>query len=203
VPYGKVSIAGQKLATRAGNAVLLTDLFDEAISRVRAVIEEKNPDCEDKDEIARKVGVGAVIFNQLSAGRIKDINFIWEEALNFEGNTGPYIQYTYVRASSVLEKIQSTNESYPESITEDEKEMIKTLSLFPLRVRQALDDYEPSIISRYMLDVSHAFNRFYHNCPINKADDKTKSLRLDICRATRSVLGNALWLIGMEKTEKI
>ncbi len=203
VPYGKVSIAGQKLATRAGNAVLLTDLFDEAISRVRAVIEEKNPDCEDKDEIARKVGVGAVIFNQLSAGRIKDINFVWDEALNFDGNTGPYVQYTYVRACSVLEKIEATNKPYSQTVTDDEKEMIKTLSLFPLRVRQALDDYEPSIISRYMLDVSHAFNRLYHNCPISKADDNTKALRLDICRATKSVLGNALWLIGMEKTEKI
>ena len=203
VPYGKVSIAGQKLATRAGNAVLLTDLFDEAINRVRAVIEEKNPDCEDKDEIARKVGVGAVIFNQLSAGRIKDINFVWEEALNFDGNTGPYVQYTYVRACSVLEKIAVPETALATEITDDEKEIIKTLSLFPIRVRQALDDYEPSTISRYMLDVCHAFNRFYHNCSINKADDATKALRLQICQAVKFVLGNALWLIGMEKTEKI
>lgn len=203
VPYGKISVDGQKLATRAGNAVLLEDLFDEAIRRVREVIEEKNPDCDIKDEIAQKVGVGAVIFNQLSTGRIKDINFVWDEALNFEGNTGPYIQYTYVRASSVLEKIEKRTDEYPETLTSDEKDIIKTLSLFPLRVKQALDDYEPSIISRYMLDVSHAFNRFYHNCPINKADDSTKALRLDICKATKSVLGNALWLIGMEKTERI
>ncbi len=203
VPYGKVSIAGQKLATRAGNAVLLTDLFDEAISRVRSVIEEKNPDCEDKDEIARKVGVGAVIFNQLSAGRIKDINFIWEEALNFDGNTGPYIQYTYVRASSVLEKIEAVKADYSTIISDDEKDIIKILSLFPVRVKQALDEYEPSVISRYMLDVCHTFNRFYHNCSISKADDGAKALRLDICRATKYVLGNALWLIGMEKTEKI
>ena len=203
VPYGKISVDGQKLATRAGNAVLLEDLFEEAISRVRKVIEEKNPDCEIKDEIAQKVGVGAVIFNQLSTSRIKDINFVWDEALNFEGNTGPYVQYTYVRASSVLEKIEKTTEAYPEELTVDEKDIIKVLSLFPLRVKQALDEYEPSIISRYMLDVSHSFNRFYHNCPINKADDTTKTLRLDICKATKSVLGNALWLIGMEKTERI
>lgn len=203
VPYGKVSIGGQKLATRAGNAVLLEDLFGEAIKRVRAVIEEKNPDCEDKDEIARKVGVGAVIFNQLSAGRIKDINFIWEEALNFDGNTGPYVQYTYVRACSVLEKTAVPEVESASAITEDEKEMIKILSLFPIRVRQALQEYEPSVISRYMLDVCHAFNRFYHNCPIIKADDATKALRLRICQTVKSVLGNALWLIGMEKTEKI
>ncbi len=203
VPYGKVSIAGQKLATRAGNAVLLEDLFNEAIKRVRAVIEEKNPDCEDKDEIARKVGVGAVIFNQLSAGRIKDINFVWDEALNFDGNTGPYVQYTYVRACSVLEKIDIPNVEPATVITDDEKEMIKVLSLFPIRVRQALEEYEPSVISRYMLDVCHAFNRFYHNCSIIKADDATKAVRLNICKTVKSVLGNALWLIGMEKTEKI
>lgn len=203
VPYGKVSIGGQKLATRAGNAVLLDDLFGEAIKRVRAVIEEKNPDCEDKDEIARKVGVGAVIFNQLSAGRIKDINFIWEEALNFDGNTGPYVQYTYVRACSVLEKTAIPEVASATELNDDEKEMIKTLSLFPVRVRQALEEYEPSVISRYMLDVCHAFNRFYHNCPIIKADDSTKALRLRICQGVKSVLGNALWLIGMEKTEKI
>ncbi|MBE6701482.1 MAG: arginine--tRNA ligase [Ruminococcaceae bacterium] len=203
VPYGKISVDGQKLATRAGNAVLLEDLFDEAIKRVRAVIEEKNPDCDCKDEIARKVGVGAVIFNQLSTSRIKDINFVWDEALNFDGNTGPYVQYTYVRACSVLEKTEANTFELPTELCEEEKEMIKVLSLFPIRVRQALDDYEPSVISRYMLDVCHAFNRFYHNCPIIKAGDTTKALRLSICKTVKSVLGNAMWLIGMEKTEKI
>ncbi len=204
VPYGKISVGGQKLATRAGNAVLLTDLFDEAISRVRAVIEEKNPDSENKEEIARKVGVGAVLFNQLSTGRIKDINFIWEDALNFDGNTGPYVQYTYARACSVLEKAD-TEAALPESVTlsAEEKEMISTLARFSERVGQALDEYEPSVISRYLLDVCHAFNRFYHNCPILRASDEEKSVRLAICRVAKNVIGNGLWLIGMEKTEKI
>ena len=204
VPYGKVSIGGQKLATRAGNAVLLTELFDEAISRVRAVIDEKNPDCENKEEIARKVGVGAVIFNQLSAGRIKDINFIWEDALNFDGNTGPYVQYTYARACSVIEKAgESTALSDSATLSDEEKEMLNVLSRFPERVKQALDEYEPSVISRYLLDVCHAFNRFYHNCPILRATDEEKSTRVAICKVTKSVIGNGLWLIGMEKTEKI
>ncbi len=204
VPYGKISVGGQKLATRAGNAVLLTDLFDEAISRVRAVIEEKNPDCANKEEIARKVGVGAVIFNQLSTGRIKDINFIWEDALNFDGNTGPYVQYTYARSCSILEKADCT-ESLPSDVTlsSDEKEMISTLARFSEKVRQALEEHEPSVISRYLLDVCHAFNRFYHNCPILRASDSEKSVRLAICRVTKNVIGNGLWLIGMEKTEKI
>ncbi len=204
VPYGKISVGGQKLATRAGNAVLLTDLFDEAISRVRAVMEEKNPDADNKEEIARKVGVGAVLFNQLSTGRIKDINFIWEDALNFDGNTGPYVQYTYARSCSVIDKAGETG-ALPENVTlsPEEKEMINTLARFPERVRQALEEYEPSVISRYLLDVCHAFNRFYHNCPILRATDEEKSVRLAICRAAKSVIGNGLWLIGMEKTEKI
>ena len=204
VPYGKISVGGQKLATRAGNAVLLTDLFDEAISRVRAVIEEKNPDSENKEEIARKVGVGAVLFNQLSTGRIKDINFIWEDALNFDGNTGPYVQYTYARACSVLEKADA-DLKLPKNVTlsAEEKEMISTLARFSERVGQALEEYEPSVISRYLLDVCHAFNRFYHNCPILRASDEEKSVRLAICRVAKNVIGNGLWLIGMEKTEKI
>ncbi len=203
VPYGKVSIGGQKLATRAGNAVLLEDLFAEAINRVKKVIEERNPDCEDKDEIARKVGVGAVIFNQLSNGRIKDINFIWDEALNFEGNTGPYVQYTYVRACSVLEKTTADSSLVATELNDEEREIIKVLSLFPIRVAQALADYEPSTISRYLLDVCQTFNRFYHNCPIIKADEATKALRLNVCKAVKSVLGNGMWLIGMETTDKI
>ena len=204
VPYGKISVGGQKLATRAGNAVLLTDLFDEAISRVRAVIEEKNPDCENKEEIARKVGVGAVLFNQLSTGRIKDINFIWEDALNFDGNTGPYVQYTYARTCSILEKAgEYSVPSADVALCAEEKEMISILARFSERVRQALDEHEPSVISRYLLDVCHAFNRFYHNCPILRASDEEKSVRLAICKVTRNVIGNGLWLIGMEKTEKI
>lgn len=204
VPYGKISVGGQKLATRAGNAVLLTDLFDEAISRVRAVIEEKNPDSENKEEIARKVGVGAVLFNQLSTGRIKDINFIWEDALNFDGNTGPYVQYTYARACSVLEKADDDIPLATDvTLSAEEKEMISTLARFSERVGQALEEYEPSVISRYLLDVCHAFNRFYHNCPILRASDEEKSIRLAICRVAKNVIGNGLWLIGMEKTEKI
>lgn len=204
VPYGKISVGGQKLATRAGNAVLLTDLFDEAISRVRAIMDEKNPDTPNKEEICRKVGVGAVIFNQLSTGRIKDINFIWEDALNFDGNTGPYVQYTYARVCSVLEKATGDiklGEKY--ALSAEEKEMINVLSRFPERVGQALSEYEPSVISRYLLDICHAFNRFYHNCPILRATDDEKQVRLAICNVAKSVIGNGLWLIGMEKTEKI
>jgi len=207
IPYGKISVEGKKLATRTGNVVLLEDLFSEAISRVREIIEEKNPDREDKDEIARKVGLGAVIFNQLSSGRIKNVNFVWDEVLNFDGSTGPYAMYTYARCSSVLEKAAKEDikdtDIPAEDLTKDEKELLLTLLAFPEKVKKALAEYEPCDIARYAIDLSQSFNRFYHNCPVLKCSDDKKALRVKLCRAVKAALGNALYLIGIEKTEKI
>ena len=205
IPYGKISVNGAKLASRTGNVVLLSDLFNDAIERVKAIMDDKNPDLENRDEIARKVGLGAVIFNQLSSGRIKDVNFVWEDALNFDGNTGPYAQYTYARSCSVLEKAGKA----PDCDISDyemnpvERELVAVLSKFPEKVVSALDDYEPSAVTRYILDLCQSFNRFYHDCPIMKASDSEKAARIKMCRAVRYTLGNALWLIGLEKTEKI
>ncbi len=204
VPYGKISINGQKLATRTGNVVLLEDLFADAVSRVRKIIEEKSPDRENKEEIAKSVGIGAVVFHQLSAGRIKDVNFVWEDALNFDGNTGPYAQYTFARACSVLEKAgKNAPVSRDYVLCDNEKALLDVLTRFPAKVRQARMDYEPSTITRYALDVCQAFNRFYHDCPILKADEAAKAVRVTLCRVTRNVLFNALWLIGLECPEKI
>ncbi|MBE6552485.1 MAG: arginine--tRNA ligase [Ruminococcaceae bacterium] len=205
IPYGKISVEGKKLATRTGNVVLLEDLFSEAIERVRAIIEEKNPDREDKDEIARKVGLGAVIFNQLSSGRIKNVNFVWDEVLNFDGSTGPYAMYTYARCCSVLEKASAEPVSAAPSteLTKEEKELLLTVTSFPEKVKKALAEYEPCDITRYVIDLSQSFNRFYHNCPILKCEDDKKALRIKLCRAVKAALGNALYLIGIEKTEKI
>jgi arginyl-tRNA synthetase len=205
VPYGKISINGEKLATRTGNVVLLEELFDDASKRALAIIEQKNPDLENKEYIAEKVGIGAVIFNQLSSGRIKDINFVWEEALSFEGNTGPYVQYTYARTCSVLSKTECEDKKLPDGVVlnEDEKALISILSKFPVKVEQAHDDYEPSYISRYLLDVCAAYNRFYHNCPILKEEGDVKALRVALTKAANTVIGNGLWLIGLEKTPRI
>lgn len=204
VPYGKISINGEKLATRTGNVVLLEELFDDAASRALKIIEQKNPDLENKEYIADKVGIGAVIFNQLSTGRIKDINFVWEEALSFEGNTGPYVQYTYARTCSVLSKTELPA-AIPHGLTlnEDEKALIGVLAQFPRKIEQAHNDYEPSYISRYLLDVCAAFNRFYHNCPILKEPGATRDLRVLLTKAANTVIGNGLWIIGLEKTEQI
>ena len=206
VPYGKVSLNGEKLATRTGNVILLKDLFASAIEKVKDIMNEKNPNLENRDEKAVAVGVGAIVFYYLSNNRIKDINFMLEDALNFDGNTGPYAQYTYARTCSVLEKAKNTDLSKAVSynINGKEKALLRTLSLFPEKVLQALNEYEPSVITRYILDVCTDFNGFYHDCPILGADDENaKIFRLKLTQAVNYVLGNAFSLICMRKTEKI
>ncbi len=203
VPYGTVSIDGAKLATRTGNVVLLKDLFATAIDKSLGIIEEKNPDLENKDEVAAAVGVGAVVFHYLLGGRIKDINFIMEDALSFEGNTGPYAQYTYARTCSILRRAGEP-QAAAKITREEESELVKVLLRFPEKVKSAIDDYEPSTITRYILDLCAAFNRFYHECPImNCEDESAKATRLCLVSATKNILGNALSLICVGTPEKI
>ena len=204
VPYGTVSINGAKLATRTGNVILLKDLFAEAISRVYDIAKEKHPDEKECREIAEKVGVGAIVFYYLSNNRMRDINFMMEDALSFEGNTGPYVQYTYARTSSVLEKTGECATMTDAPLSEVEFELAKSLSIFPERVMAAIDDYEPSVVTRYILDLCAAFNRFYHECSITGCEDKTlKESRIALTKATKQVLKTALHLICMQSPEKI
>ncbi len=207
VPYGTVSIGGAKLATRTGNVVLLRDLFDTAIEKVKAIMTEKNPDLEDMQETAEAVGVGAIVFYYLSGSRIKDINFTMEDALNFDGNTGPYVQYTYARTCSVLNRaadVKAGDDFAPSITREEESALLKILARFEEKVLSALNEYEPSIITRYILDIAAAFNRFYHNCPILNAEDPAvKATRIHLTEATNIVLGSAFSLICLKKTEKV
>ena len=205
VPYGTVSINGAKLATRTGNVILLRDLFAESIAKVEGIMKEKNPDIENGNKIAEAVGVGAIVFYYLSNNRIRDINFMIEDALSFEGNTGPYVQYTYARTCSVLAKSPDYDKASKLTVSADEEiSLLKTLSRFEEVVREAIAVYEPSVITRYILDVAGAYNRFYHNCSILGAEnDEVKNTRLALTEATNTVLGNAFELICLEKTEKI
>ena len=204
VPYGTVSINGAKLATRTGNVILLKDLFSEAISRVAEIAKEKHPDEAECQAIAEKVGVGAIVFYYLSNNRMRDINFMMEDALSFDGNTGPYAQYTYARTCSVLEKAGEGCGMTDAPLSEVEFELAKTLSVFPEKIAAAIADYEPSIVTRYILDLCAAFNRFYHECSIANCEDADlKSSRIALTAATRQVLGTALHLICMQSPEKI
>ena len=204
VPYGTVSLNGAKLATRTGNVVLLKDLFALAIEKVTSIMKEKNPDLENGEEIAEAVGVGAIVFYYLSNTRMKDINFVMEEALSFDGNTGPYVQYTYARACSVLNRAGEIADGAVQITTDEEATLVKTLCRFGERVNAAIADYEPSYITRFILDVAAAFNRFYHNCPILTAEDAAvRASRVRLTEATKIVLGNAFDLICLKKTEKV
>ncbi len=204
IPYGTVSINGEKLATRTGNVILLKDLFKMSIEKVHAIINEKNPNLQDSGKVAEAVGVGAIVFHYLSNSRIKDINFVLEDALSFEGNTGPYAQYTYARSCSILEKAAGM-ESNALILTDDsERELVKILAKYPERILSALQDYEPMVITRFILELCNAFNRFYHSCKIINADDETvKKTRIAITKAVNGTLKTAFKLICMKPTEKI
>ena len=204
VPYGMVSIDGAKLATRTGNVILIRDLLSAAVDKVTDVIHEKNPSLENKEQTAEAVGIGAVIFHYLLNNRIKDVNFVMEDALSFDGNTGPYAQYTYARTCSILEKAGEVAVDGIRITEPAEAALCKVLSQFGEAVLSAVADYEPSDVTRYILDVCTAFNRFYHDCPILSADDETaRKSRVALTQATNYVLGNALPLICLKTPEKI
>lgn len=207
VPFGTISLGGEKMATREGKVILLEEVLNEAITKTLDIIEEKNPDLENKEEIARQIGVGAVIFSDLSSNRIKDISFSWDEMLNFDGETGPYVQYTHARACSVIAKSDiSINSDFDSSLLESKEEynLVKQLSLFPTKVIDAMTALEPSIITRYLVDLAQDFNRFYHNHSIlNVEDENIKRGRLALTLATKITLQNGLRLIGLKAPERV
>jgi len=206
VPFGIVSLGGEKLSTRKGKVILLEEILTEAIKKTREIIEEKSPHMENKDEIAREIGVGAVVFSDLSNNRIKDISFSWDEALNFDGETGPYVQYTHARTCSVLNKagIEPAADFNPELLsTKEEYQLVKTLYQFPEKVIQAMNDLEPSIITRYLVDVAQDFNRFYHEHSILVEDRDLRSARLALVASTKITLANGLKLIGLSAPERV
>lgn len=207
VPYGTVSINGEKLATRTGNVILLRDLFAQSIEKVREIMTEKGRELEDMDSVAEAVGVGAIVYYYLSGSRIKDISFMLEDALSFDGNTGPYAQYTYARTCSILSRADSIPDAAAAEgapLCDAERELLRTLALFPEKVSDALEAYEPSIVTRYIYQLCAAFNKFYHDCPIAHAEsDAVGASRLRMTAAVRDVLGNALHLICMRTPEKI
>ncbi|MFU0801002.1 MAG: arginine--tRNA ligase [Xylanivirga thermophila] len=206
VPFGLVSLGGEKLATRKGKVVLLEDILNKAMEKTLETIEAKNPNLEGKEEIAREMGVGAVIFSDLSANRIKDVSFSWDEILNFDGETGPYVQYTHARACSVLKKAnEEVNSAFNSELldSKEEYQLAKTLKLFPERVIQAMEDLEPSIITRYLVDLAQAFNRFYNTHSILVDDNDLRTARLAMVKSTKITLANGLKLIGLSTPERV
>ena len=207
IPYGLVSLGGEKLSSRDGNVIYAEDILLEAISKIRDIIEQKNPDLEDKDTVARYIGVGAVIFNDLYNQRIKDVSFRWEHLLNFDGETGPYVQYTYARCSSILRKVDDYDPAAPVDIRfltdEASLGLLKELSRFPAVVKEAANRYEPSVVARFSIAVAQAFNHYYTVNRINVEDPAERNARVSLVDITRRVLRDAMDLLGITCVEQM
>jgi arginyl-tRNA synthetase len=210
VPYGTVSIGGEKLATRTGNVILLRDLIASAVDKCRAIIEEKNPSLENKEETAQAVGIGAILFYYLYGNRVRDINFIMDDALDFNGNTGPFIQYTYARIRSILRKAQDAGISVPEvldmpvELSTKEEEIIQHVAEFAQVVKTAGVDYSPSTIANYCYELVKEYNQFYHEFSILRETDEAKKVfRLVLSQNVAKVIRLGMGLLGIEMPERM
>lgn len=209
VAFGMVLLPTGKMSTREGNVVKLEELLNEAISKVKEIIEEKNPDFaeEEKQDIAKKVGIGAVIFNDLSGSRIKDEIFDWDTMLNFNGETGPYIQYTYVRTNSVLKKAGYLPEikdiDFSRLTDKEAQNVLKLIYSFTNIIEQATVKNEPSVIARFLIDLSKAYSSFYNENKIIVEDKNVQDARVYLTHATNLVLKNGAKLLGIDMPEKM
>ena len=204
IPYGLVSLEGAKLSTRSGNVIYAEDILLEAISKIKEIIEEKNPNIPDKEETAKKIGVGAVLFNDLYNQRIKDVSFKWEKLLNFDGETGPYVQYTYARCSSIIRKVDDFVAGNDIDLTDAESlDLLKEISRFPKVVVDASEKYEPSVVARFAVDVAQAFNKFYNANRINVEEKNVRDARMTMVHLTRKTIKDALLLLGIECPEQM
>ena len=208
VPFGLVKLPEGKMSTRKGQMVLLDDVLQEATQRVAEIIAEKNPDLPNRAEVAEQVGVGAVIFNNLKNSRMRDIIFDWNELLSFEGETGPYLQYTHARCISVLRKAgQEQLDELPQDLTgladATAQQVLKRLSQLQETISKAAADYEPSTVSRYLLDLAQDFNRFYNTCRIIGEAPAVEASRLALVKAVAIVMRRGLYLLGLQAPERM
>lgn len=211
IPFGLVNLGAEgKLSTRSGHVVLMEDVLREAVDKTRSIIEEKNPGLENKDEIAAQVGIGAVIFDDMYNGRIKNIAFDWNKILNFEGETGPYVQYTHARACSIIRKAgESEDFIVPEtadlSLVTDKASLalVKAIGDMPEKVVEAGEKYEPYIISRQLIEICQSFNRFYRDNSILGSEGEVRKARLALVYAARTAIKTGLYLLGIKAPERM
>ena len=205
VSFGMVSYEGQALSTRNGVMIYLDELLTRAQEKALSIIQEKSPGLENKEEVARQVGVGAVVYATLQNNRIKDIDFWWDRALNFDGETGPYVQYTFARCCSVLRKApeSAANPDYA-ALTDDEAQaLLRLLSRFPEAVAEACLRNEPSIVTRATTEIAKAYNKYYYEHRILDDDPAATAARLQLTDACRQTIKTGLYLIGLDAPERM
>lgn len=212
VPFGLVSLeGGETLSTRKGNVVFLEDVLNNAVDKTRDIMLEKNADNPELDEIAKAVGIGAVIFQELSNNRIKDYVFSWDKVLNFDGETGPYVQYTHARACSVLRNaseedlaaIKDGKCDFSYLTSDSAYSLVKLLYRVPEVIVDAAEKYEPSILTRHLIDIAQSFNKFYHDEHILVDNTDEKRAKLALVQASRTVIANCLALLGIKAPERM
>jgi len=206
VDFGLVKFKDEKMSTRQGKVVLLEDLLNESINRAAKIINEKKPDLEGKEEIANDVGIGAIVFSDLKNRRIKDINFDWDEILNFDGETGPYVQYTHARICSVIRKYnKDAVKDANISLLKDDGEFMlaKKLEQLPIVIKRAAESFEPSMLSTYLLELCASFNRYYNQCKIVTDDAPLTDARIALIDCVRQVIKNGLNIIGIKTPERM
>ena len=212
IPFGLVSLAEGTMSTRQGRVVFLEEVLTKAVEKTKEIIMEKGVNTENIDVTARQVGIGAVIFLELANNRIKDYVFSWDKVLNFDGETGPYVQYTHARIASVMrnaggteaETLMQIENCGFNHITGDSAHLLARLIYkFPSVVIEAAEKYEPAIVTRHIVDIAQAFNRFYNEEHILAEDKEERAAKLALSYATKTVLKNGLWLLGMEAPEKM
>lgn len=212
VPFGMVSLEDGTMSTRKGKVVFLLDVLNNAIDKTREIVKEKNAGGDDLEKTAREVGIGAVIFQELSNNRIKDYVFSWDKVLNFDGETGPYVQYTHARAASVLRRAEDDAKSVANGTVEPDMSLVtsdldyrlmRLIGSFPDIVEEAAAKYEPSVITRHIIDIAQEFNRFYHDERILVEDAAERRARLAIVEAARITIENGLALLGMSAPDRM
>ncbi len=205
VPYGMVSLPGGKMSSRKGQVIFAEDILKEAIDKTADIIEEKNPTLPHKEEVAKAVGVGAVVFSNLYTQRIKDVVFDWDKLLSFDGETGPYVQYTHARCCSIISKSGDAPATpIPSALSDDPAlDLMKELDRYEEVIKDAADKYEPSIVARYSMAVAQAFNKFYHEDQILTEETDVKGSRLFLTKVTEEILRDSLAVLGLEAPEQM